>query len=358
MKYVTGVKDWGIVMSPDKPGEPNYDVEGGGIREAILNKVGDTYYVFYDGAKPGAAPDSYWCACLAKSTDLVHWEKLGKMLDASVESHPENGGVYMDAKSASSPWVFQENGIWYMFYVGCEEVSPNGIPAAPYHTLLATADSIEGPWKKANEEPGMEKSVCFFSRKNQWNNMTSSPGHVLQNPKWEGEGDTEHEKYFMFFSGATAGPPVFARSIGIARTNDLSVHDNWDAENPNHWKMDEKPLLPFCEDLENASIYYEESNGYYFMFVNRVHDNAYTNAVWVYWSKDLEHWNVEDKAVVLDKTNCTWAKGTIGLGTVVKKDDNTLAMLYDAEEGDGTGFLNRQLGFLTIALPLDPKNFQ
>jgi predicted GH43/DUF377 family glycosyl hydrolase len=358
MKYVTTVQDLGIILRPDTKSADNYPNEGGGIREPILNKVDDTYYIFYDGAKPGANDKCYWCACLAKSKDLIHWQKLGKVLYASEELHPNSSeAVYQDFRSASSPWVYNENDKWYMFYVGAQFVSPEGIPAVPYHTLPAIADSIEGPWRKVNEEPGKEKTVCFYSRKGTWNSATSSPGHVMQNPKWNGENDQTNKRYFMFFSGCT-DIPFYMRSIGLAQTNSLDTYDAFDAATPNFWEVSANPLFPLKDDLENASIYYEEENGYYFMFVNHVFENAYTNSIWVYWSKDVEYWDENNKAIVIDKFASTWAHGAIGLATVVRKDDRTLALVYDAVEGEGTGHLGRSIGLATLSLPLDPRDFK
>lgn len=358
MKYVPGVTDRGVILRPDRPGGKHHAHDGGGVREAILNRVGDTYYLFYDGARPGADDKSYWCACLAKSRDLTHWEKLGKALHASAEEHPESSEqVYQDFRSASSPWVYCEGGKWHMFYVGAQYCSPEGIPAVPYHTLPAVADSIEGPWRKVNGEPGREKTVCFYSRMDRWNSITSSPGHVLRNPKWRGEGDRENRKYLMFFSGCYHDP-TYMRGIGIARADSLDTCDAYDAPNPTFWETDGKPILPLEHDLENASLYYEEANETWFLFANRVHENAYTNAIWVYWTKDLETWNEQDRAVVLDGTVSTWAHGAIGLATVVKADANTLALAYDGVEGTGTGHLGRCIGLAAVALPLDPASFR
>lgn len=43
-----------------------------GIREALINQVDGTYYLFYDGAGPNG-----WLAHLAESTDLVTWDLRG-----------------------------------------------------------------------------------------------------------------------------------------------------------------------------------------------------------------------------------------------------------------------------------------
>jgi predicted GH43/DUF377 family glycosyl hydrolase len=73
----------------------------------------------------------------------------------------------------------------------------------------------------------------------------------------------------------------------------------------------------------------------------------YTDAIWVYWSKDIFHWNVNDKAIVLDSTNCTWSKGAIGMPSVIKVG-NKLAVLYDAYEGYSTYHMRRNIGLAWI----------
>jgi hypothetical protein len=165
-------------------------------------------------------------------------------------------------------------------------------------------------------------------------------------------------KYMQYISVTGDEDGVIRRSVAIAPTNDLAAGDSFYApSDENFWRIDDEPVVPSTEDIENSSIYYEPENGYWYLFTNHVYDNSYTNAVWVYWTKDPDRWRVEDKAIVLDKSNCTWAKGAIGMPTVVKADDNTLVMVYDGVDGDGTGHLNRKIGLATIKLPLYPNTF-
>jgi predicted GH43/DUF377 family glycosyl hydrolase len=341
--------DKGIVLSPDQTGGAVYTVDGGGIREAIINKVNDTYYMFYDGAGPNGG---LWRACLAKSTDLVNWTKLGKQLNTAKDDFP-SGGKYRDLLSASSPWVYYDNGKWYMYYLGCYLVN-NGIPSCPYQTLLATSPDITGPWSKINYEPGKSKSVSFYTIPGSWMSASASPGQVLQNPTWTGPSDVVNKKYLMFFSGSGSPDGTFRRSIGIARTNDLAITDAYDAIHPTFWSVGTNPVFPPTDDVENSSIYYEPANSTYFLFTDHIYNNANTDAVWVYWTKDLESWDPRNKAVVLDKTNCSWSKGTIGMPSVVKISSTKLALVYDGLKGAGTDHLNRQIGLATLDLPLIP----
>ncbi|MEO5997851.1 MAG: hypothetical protein ABIQ00_14320 [Chitinophagaceae bacterium] len=290
-----------------------------GAREAIVNKEGDTYYLFYDGAgKDG------WKACLAESKDLSSWVKKGPILQLGVPgSH--------DAKSASSPWVIQSNGVWHMFYLGTPNTSPAParIPSFPYLTMKARAKSLKGPWiKQYDVTPFATKESSFYS-------VTASPGYIVKTPN----------EYLQFFSAATIDNKITKRTLGIARTKNL--------DGP--WVLDEKPIFPSSEQVENSSIYYDDKIKTWYLFTNHIGIDStgieYTDAIWVYWSKDLNHWNTRNKAVVLDGSTCTWSKGAIGMPSVIKSG-NRLAMLYDGFEGNSMGHMKRNIGLAWIQLPI------
>ena len=107
--------------------------------------------------------------------------------------------------------------------------------------------------------------------------------------------------------------------------------------------------------MENSSLYYERKNHTWFLFTNHIGINErneeFTDAVWVYWSQDLEHWDPKNKAVVLDGRNCSWSKECIGMPSVVKVGKR-LAVLYDAPGGDSLSHMNRDLGLAWLELPL------
>ena len=54
---------------------------------------------------------------------------------------------------------------------------------------------------------------------------------------------------------------------------------------------------PSCrpeEQIENTSLYFEETNKTWFLFTNHIgvdDRGEYTDSVWVYWSQDLNHWD-------------------------------------------------------------------
>jgi len=147
----------------------------------------------------------------------------------------------------------------------------------------------------------------------------------------------------MFFSAADY---TIKRTICIARTKDLDAP----------WKIDPAPIVPPEEQIENTSLYYEPSNQTWFLFTNHIgidKDGEYTDAVWVYWSKDLNKWNPADKAIVLDRQNCKCSQRCIGLPSVVRYK-NRMAIFYDAPLGNSVSHMRRNIGLAWLELPLTP----
>ena len=309
-------KDEGVVF---RHGDGKDSIDVFGAREAVVNKVGETYYLFYDGAgKDG------WRACLATSPDLKTWQKKGAILELG-------DSTQKDCKSASSPWVIQDKGTWHMFYLGTPNASPapDRVPSFPYLTMKAKAPSIAGPWKKQYDvTPFTIKPNTFYS-------STASPGFIIN----------YKNEFLQFFSGSMPDENGVKRTLGIARTNDLD----------GTWKVIDTSILPIDEQIENSSLFYDEGLKTWYLFTNHIgitKDKVeYTDAIWVYWSKDPFHWKKEDKAIVLDKQNCDWAKGAIGMPAVVKVGDK-LAMLYDAAPGESISHMKRDIGLAWITLPI------
>jgi len=308
--------DEGIVLRYGD-GPDSCDVYG--AREAIVNKDKGVYYLFYDGAgKDG------WRACLAEGRDLKTWVKRGAILQLG-----EAGSN--DSKSASAPWVIKEKDTWHMFYLGTPNTTPapDRIPAFPYLTMKAHSKTLEGQWiKQYDVTPFLPKEKSFYT-------VTSSPGFIVKTKK----------EYLQFFSGATQGGNGIKRTLGIARTKDLNTS----------WTIDSLPVVSKEEQIENSSMYYDNTSKYWFLFTNHIgidsNKTEYTDAIWVYWSKDIDKWDAADKAIVLDSSNCSWSKGAIGMPSVIKKG-NKLAILYDGFEGFSTYHMKRNIGLAWLQLPL------
>ena len=113
--------------------------------------------------------------------------------------------------------------------------------------------------------------------------------------------------------------------------------------------------MPADEQIENSALYYEPTIKTWFLFTNHIGITAggeeFTDAVWVYWSKDLRHWEARDKAVVLDGRNCLWSKNCIGMPSVMKLG-NRLAIFYDAPGDSSISHMKRDIGLAWLDLPL------
>jgi predicted GH43/DUF377 family glycosyl hydrolase len=292
-----------------------------GARDVWVWEHGGTYYMHYDGAGTNG-----WLACLATSSDLIHWTRKGAVLELGPKGQE-------DSASGSYGVTFFDGMAWHMFYLGTPNTTPapDYIPAFPYLTLKARAASPAGPWTKQPDViPFRTKPATYYS-------ATASPGHVIAR-----EGG-----YLMFFSASTADP--IRRALGIARTKDLD----------GSWQLDSEPIVPLAEQVENSSLYYEPASRIWWLFTNHVglRDRLeYTDAIWVYWTTDLDRWNPAHKAVVLDSKNCTWSRHIIGLPSVVQVG-RRLAIFYDgnAAEQMPTGVkshMHRDVGLAWLDLPL------
>ena len=220
-----------------------------------------------------------------------------------------------------------------MFYLGTPHTTPapDFIPAFPYLTMKAEGDSPSGPWKKQYEvTPFKVKANSYYSG-------CASPGFIVKNAN----------EYLMYFSASTDNPIL--RTISLARTKDLN----------SPWTLAAKPMLPPTEQIENSSLYFEKKNNTWFMFTNHVGIKdglEYTDAIWVYWSKDLTKWDPANKAVVLDSKNCKWSKHIIGLPSVVQMGKR-LAIFYDGSDSNPIpagvkSHMNRDIGLAWLDLPL------
>jgi hypothetical protein len=218
-----------------------------------------------------------------------------------------------------------------MFYLGTPNASPppDRVPSFPYLTMKARAKSIAGPWvKQYDVKPLSLKPNTFYS-------LTASPGFII---KHKGE-------YLQFFSGSKNEGTTVKRTVGIARTKDLD----------GSWQIIDTSALPPDEQIENSSLYYDKQLKTWYLFTNHIgitnNKTEYTDAIWVYWTKDIFHWQKQNKAIVLDKQNCSWSKGAIGMPTVIPVG-NKLAMLYDAATGESISHMKRDIGLAWIQLPI------
>lgn len=317
-RYRLEAKDQGVVMKHgDGPGKCDML----GARDVWVYEYEGTYYMNYDGAGPKG-----WLCCLATSTNLVDWVKKGPVLDFGKPGEE-------DSASASYGVTYFDGKIWHMFYLGTPNVSeaPDFVPSPPYLTMKAYSKSPSGPWIKQPEIVPFRPSEINATNYGTVAGINASPGMIVKN------GD----EYMMFFAGggcaAGSGKCPYGNA-SIARTRNLN----------GKWTIDPQPALPWRDTCENSSIYYEPANKTWFLFTDHI-NHHYTDAIWVYWTKDLNKWDANHKAVVLDGKNCVWSKKAIGLPSVLKVGER-LAIMYDA--ADSYGHMKRDVGLAWLELPL------
>ena len=308
-------QDQGIVLPYG--GGPG-DCDKYGARDVWVFEHKGTFYMHYD-----AAGDSGWLASLATSRDLVHWQKRGPVLSLG---KPGEG----DSASASYGTTYLDGKTWHMFYLGTPHVTPapDRIPSFPYLTMKARGNSPDGPWIK---EPDV---IPFRPVPGTYYSSTASPGQIIRNGV----------EYMQFFSASVDHP--IERTLSIARAGSLE----------GAWSVDPTPIFPLSEQVENSSLYFEASNQTWFLFTNHIgldQDGEYTDAIWVYWTRDLNRWNAADKAVVLDGINSKWSRRCIGLPSVLRFG-HRLAIFYDAPGGNSVSHMRRSIGLAWLKLPLVP----
>jgi len=152
--------------------------------------------------------------------------------------------------------------------------------------------------------------------------------------------------------------PLHTTSIRSAALRDSVLIKNEMKSLPDGpWTVLDAPVLPLEEQIENSSLYHEESNGWWFLFTNHVGIDGtwdeWTDAIWVYWSRDPTRWKPANRAVVLDGHNCAWSKQCIGMPSAIKVGER-LALLYDAPGGERTDHMERDIGLAWLDLPLSP----
>jgi len=311
-----GAKDHGIVL---RYGDGPRECDKLGARDVWVFEANGTYYMHYDAAGPKG-----WLCALAVSKDLVTWEKKGPILDFGEPGED-------DSKSASYGVTYDDGDDWHMFYLGTPNTSkaPDLIPAFPYLTMKAKGKGPMGPWIKQNI------LIPFRTKPDTYYSITASPGQIINNG----------EEYLQFFSATTRKPgnPSVQRTLGIARTEDLD----------SVWTVDPQPIVPIEEQIENSTLYFEKSIKTWFLFTNHIgiDGGEYTDAIWVYWSQDLNNWNPKNKAIVLDGQNCNWSQKCIGLPSVIQVSKQ-LALFYDAPGGKSTSHMKRNIGLAWLDLPL------
>ncbi len=103
-----------------------------GAEDPRITRIGDTFYMVYCGLKADPATVFHAQLCAARSTDLLHWEKLGP-LQGEVNLHYNKDGVLFPEQVDGKYFLLHRP--WW-----------KGLEHSDYAMHLAVGDSPEGSW--------------------------------------------------------------------------------------------------------------------------------------------------------------------------------------------------------------------
>ena len=130
------------VLSPEAPYE-----RGGGVEDPRVVKIGDLFYLTYTGYNLHDAQ-----LCLATSTDLLHWKRLGVIL-------PSYKGTWNTQWTKSGAIVPEKiNGKWWMYYLGTKKDSDGKM--RDHMGIASSPDLIH--WSDATDKPVLDRRPGAF----------------------------------------------------------------------------------------------------------------------------------------------------------------------------------------------------
>ena len=296
-------------------GEPDYAT----VRDCTIIKVGSVYYLAYVAySKTDATNVS--TICMAYSTDLINWTKMG------IAISPASG---WESKYVCDPTLYYNSvdSKYYLFYCGGTTAS-NGVPTLPSSIGVATNPDITDVdgWTKYGSNP-----VLLY------NTQTGVDDYSVTSPTIIKSGST----YYMFYGNQ---PSSSLRGISYATSSDLL---NWT-------KYASNPVIATSEDVENPDVWFDTEDNRYYMAVNQVINNAYTDANILYYSDSLTSWDITKRRYLFmesQKTG-TWDKIIIGSMAVYVDENGRLQnILYDAKStyvGSTADHYGRDIGLVTV----------
>lgn len=234
------------------PTKNNGDFDSKEVDCANVIRKDDTFYMAYAGWDGKVNRIG-----LAKSKDLIHWERIGLILDIGNEGD-------WDAGSVSGPYIYAENEVYYLFYCGFPKVGYENGPGA---IGFATSTDLLH-WEKSSHNPILK----------------NIPGG-----RWEYGGlykpcviKTDN-LYYLFYNAKDKESSSWHERIGMAFSKDLV-----------HWeKYKYNPILDNGPDTswDSRTVgdpYVLKINGTWYMFYYGFNGDRAQEGVAI--SKDLINW--------------------------------------------------------------------
>lgn len=261
-------------------------------------------------------------SCQVNSTDqerkVVPQEIMENIYD-EIKTPYKYGVVFKhpdSTKMIDSPTIFRKQDAWYMTYILFD--------GQGYETWLARSGNLLD-WEI------LGKVMSFTD--GEWD-ANQKAGYVsLVNIKWGGSYEPEQyqEKYWMsYLGGSTQGYEAGRLSVGIAKTDDLTLAKEWE-------RMKEPVLSSRDKDarwFENYTIYksliiHDEDNktGYPFiMYYNAKGDTAKYESIGMAVSNDMISWKRLGHEPIISKNR----RGTICGDAQITKIDDIYVLFYFA----------------------------
>ncbi|MFZ6026454.1 MAG: family 78 glycoside hydrolase catalytic domain [Chloroflexota bacterium] len=206
-----------IGFSCDRPG---WFPQHTGIREHTVFRYQDHTYVLA-AQRPGQH-----AFLVARSTDLCHWEELAPILTK----------VHLDAwdgREVRSPFVFEQGGVYYLFYTGVTWPGTERILlAASTNPADAASWQVQGEAFRPNHpaetwQPG-DEAICRSA-------MVVKDGDI----------------YYLYYTGRDTGGGIVGAGVASAPTGPW---EDWGA------------ILPATAETDYESPFVVVANGQYYLF--------------------------------------------------------------------------------------------
>lgn len=196
--------------------------------DGAIFKEGDTYYVFSTDYMVGGPPTPG--IQIRKSTDLIHWEFVGRVFDrVSEEAFAWAGG-----NTFWAPAITKIGDRFHLYY------SVSGVGSRTSYIGLATASTIEGPWE--------DEGAVVTSKDGDGGVANAIDPHVTQDAsgKWWMTYGSYFGGIFLTEIDPGTGKRVDESSEGtlLAKRKDMSM------------------------GIEGPEILYNDETGYYYLMVS------------------------------------------------------------------------------------------
>jgi len=132
-----------------------------GVEDPRITQIGDAFYMVYCGLKADSRTIYHAQLCIARSHDLLHWEKLGPVRGDINKWYNKDGVLFPEAVNGN--YYFLHRPWW------------DGLPHSAYAMRIARSAAPDGAWEDLGEIMHSYRNPEF---KESWVGAGSVPIHV------------------------------------------------------------------------------------------------------------------------------------------------------------------------------------